>query len=52
MTDPVEGICTPFEQSNSERYSGERVYTKFTFAIGYSKRGFKQMLKENEDVRP
>lgn len=52
MTDPVEKIGTPFEESNSKRYEGEHVYTTFAFAIGYSKRGLSRMLKENADAKP
>lgn len=49
--DAVETVGTPFENwpSKREPYKSlqENTYMDFMFAIGYSKRGLKQMLKEH-----
>ena len=48
MTDKVETVGTPFEQypSRREEYKNDRTYTNFTFALGFSKRGFKALCKD------
>lgn len=46
VTDAVEAVGTPFEQYESQREEYFRTYYNFDICIGYSKRGFKQMLKE------
>ena len=50
FTDAIEAIGTPFENKESKKYDDlpyeERPFMNFSFMIGYSKRGFKQMLKE------
>lgn len=46
VTDAVEAIGTPFEQYESSREEYQGCYYNFDICIGYSKRGFKQMLKE------
>ena len=51
LTDAVESLGTPFEDKESKWYydslpTDERPFMNFSFMIGYSKRGFKQMLKE------
>lgn len=48
MTDAVERINTPFDyyESQGSQYPEYRcAYTKFAFAIGFSKRGFKALCK-------
>ena len=57
MTDAVEDIGTPFEYEEAtffEPYKSmnlmESTRMDFVIAIGYSKRGFKQMLKEHSRV--
>lgn len=46
VTDAVEAVGTPFEQKESDREEYSRCYYNFDICIGYSKRGFKQMIKE------
>lgn len=50
FTDAIEAVGTPFEDKESKKYDDlpyeERPFMNFSFMIGYSKRGFKQMLKE------
>lgn len=57
MTDAVENVNAPFEYYESmsdrykEKYESDRPYTCFTFAIGFSKRGFKALCKsEGVDI--
>ena len=44
VVDPVSRIITPFEHRGS--FTHDRYAYKFSLAIGYSKRGFKQRLKD------
>lgn len=48
VTDAVEAVGTPFESWECEKYrkDGRSSFYSFQFCIGYSKRGFNQMLKE------
>lgn len=48
VTDAVEAVGTPFERFECEKYGkdGRSSFYNFEFCIGYSKRGFNQMLKE------
>lgn len=48
VTDAVEGVGTPFERYECEKYrkNGRSSYYEFQITIGYSKRGFDKMIKE------
>lgn len=56
LTDAVEGIGTPFEYDEAKKYDYrtkelyDDPYYRFAFVIGYSKSGFKKLLKEIDTV--
>lgn len=52
VTDAVEAVGTPFEYYESQDYreNGESSHYEFQIVIGYSKRGFNQMIKEHSKI--